>query len=168
MEQQVRGGAVAFEKDKGTLHPQPRGPGLSNTTSQNIHLIAVSTGKKFQSMSPAPLTQSLPSLVLGLKSYQTTESYEEKDLEGAMTLVTVNLPPGFLCFCPNLKPAPRPVPSLWLLQMFSLPGHYFLSLYLMPYHHPTCLAYPQPSGLRLEAKPPSRNLPETKPEAPSA
>lgn len=132
MEQQVRGGAVAFEEDKGTLHPQPRGPGLTNTTSQNIHLIAVSTGKKFQSMSPAPLTQSLPSLVLGLKSYQTTESYEEKDLEGAMTLVTVNLPPGFLCVCPNLKPAPRPVPSLWLLQMFSLPGHYSLSIYLMP------------------------------------
>lgn len=68
--------------------------------------------KRFQSIPPPPRTHSLPPLVLGLRSYQITDySCEEKDLEVAITPITMTLPPGFLCLCPNLCQHPR----LWLL-----------------------------------------------------
>lgn len=49
-------------------------------------------------------------------------------------------PPGFLCLYPNLEPVSPP--GLWLLQVFSLPGHYFLpNTHAIPL---ACVTYTNP------------------------
>lgn len=91
-----------------TLHLHPKGPALSNTPFQQVHLVAVSAGKGSRASLPPPLAHSLLPPVLGLRSYQITDhNYEEKDLEAAITPITTTLPPGSLCLCPNLRQHPR-------------------------------------------------------------
>lgn len=93
-----------------STHPHP---------FQEAHLIAASAGKGSRASLHGPTasrphgpTASRPPLVLRLRSYQITDhSCEEKDLGVAIPPITVTLPPGFLCLCPNLCQHPR----LWLL-----------------------------------------------------
>lgn len=121
--------------------PQPQQTTAHQHHFQNVHFIAACTGTKFQSIT---LTVTAP------KS-STPISRAQKLLDHRLELQG-----GFRCHHSS-------TPGLWLLQMFSLPGHYSHA----PHTHPIFQAIPPPKPghlypiLRFQSRsqPPSRNLP---------
>lgn len=107
--QQIRGRAVASEKDRHSTST-PKDQRSATPLSRKYTWLLFPQEKVPEHPSRLCQPHSLLPPVLGLRSYQITDhrhNYEEKDLEAAITPITMTLPPGSLCLCPNVRQHPR-------------------------------------------------------------